>query len=121
MEKQDVPKEKQFIESITAFFGTLLQLLFGCLIAFSFITAIALSYETGLIGWSIIGYKLMKIYLVVGVMFFIMFFYKSIVYKLNKIIDIKNNENNEKRNTFKKQLKKEIVKEISDGRSSRRR
>ena len=70
MEKQDVPKEKKAIKSITNLFGAALKILYAFAIAFSFITAIALSYECGLVGWAIIGYKLMMIYLIIGAIYF---------------------------------------------------
>jgi len=88
---------------------------------FCFITSIALSYEYGLIGWSIIGFKLLKVFMIVGVLYFIMFICKIIVYKSNEAIEKVHLKNQERKNNFKKQLKKEILKEMKDGRNSKRR
>jgi cellulose synthase/poly-beta-1,6-N-acetylglucosamine synthase-like glycosyltransferase len=121
MGKQDIPKEKKLIESITYSFGKAMSLLFGCIVGFSFITAIALSYEYGLIGWSIIGYKLMKVFLIIGVIYIVMILSKTIVYKSNEKVNSINKERVMRRHIFKKEIKKEIVKELKDGRSSKRR
>jgi uncharacterized membrane protein len=121
MEKQDIPKEKKLIESITYSFGKAMSLLFGCIVGFSFITSIALAYEGGFIGWSIIGYKLMKLFVVVGIMYFIMCFSKTIVYKINERLCKAYNKRNERKKAFKDELKKEIVKELKNGRSTTKR
>ena len=125
METQDIPKEKQFIESITNFFGGLTNILFGFLIGYSFITAIALSYEGGLVGWSIIGYYLMKVFMVITIMCFIMVVSKTIIYKTNIIIPtaIKKvlESKNKTRNNLKNELKKEIIMELKNGRNTKRK
>ena len=118
MENQDIPKEKQFIESITNFFRGLTNILFGFLIGYSFITAIALSYEGGLVGWSIIGYYLMKVFMVITIMCFIMVVSKTIIYKTNKkVLESKNKT----RNNLKNELKKEIIMELKNGRNTKRK
>ena len=86
METQDIPKENNHIETITNFFRKLINILFGLLIGFSFITSIALSYESGFIGWSIIGYKLMKVFVIITLMYFIMVISKKFVYKTNQVV-----------------------------------
>jgi len=121
MGKQDIPKENKYIEFITNIFGWSLHWVFGVVIAFSFITSIALAYEGGFIGWSIIGYKLMKLLVVVGIMYFIMCFSKTIVYKINERLCKAYNERNERKKAFKDELKKEIVKELKNGRSTTKR
>jgi len=118
METQDIPKENNHIETITNFFRKLINILFGLLIGFSFITSIALSYESGFIGWSIIGYKLMKVFVIITLMYFIMVISKKFVYKTNQVVS---DNRNKRRSNFRNELKKEIIKEMKDGRSTRRR
>jgi len=113
MEKQDVPKEKKAIKSITNLFGAALKILYAFAIAFSFITAIALSYECGLVGWAIIGYKLMMIYLIIGAIYCVLAISKTFSHKLNE-------KNNERRIYFKEELKKEILKELKHGNTKTR-
>ena len=118
METQDIPKKNKSIETMTNLFGGTLKFLFGFVVAFSFITSVALAYEGGLVGWAIIGYKLMMIYFYIGIIYFVMIISKNITYKFNKKLYVKQKE---RRNTFKKELKEEIIKEMKNGRSANKR